>query len=219
MQKHPRFALALAASLLVWGGRAAAQEAISAPPGVTTRAVEAEWLYSRDGGKTFTKKPPAGAPPSMKTGIVPLAFRGAFRIDDPAQTAGLWVRIAEPGETPRAAICDGDLTAAAGGYWKDLGFCPTLLNARLTLNGQHVTLAHGPMLYFWLPVEGELRKGRNTIELAGDCYTYWELRRRHGDHGPAARCSPAARCHLQRALAGRFWRWLLHARLPNALAR
>jgi len=157
----------------VCGNRLHAREAALAPPEVKTRPLDAEWTYSQDGGKSFTKEPPAGAAANMKTGTVPLVFRGTFEIADPGQAAGLWVRIAEPGEKPMAAICDGDLTAASGGYWKDLGFCPTLLNARVTLNGKRVQLTRGPMLYFWLPLEGELLKGKNTIELAGDCYTYW----------------------------------------------
>lgn len=173
-QKWPLAAEALLVAALFTAGLTAADESAAlVPPGVKTKPVQADWLYSRDGGKTFAKDPPAGAPAAMKTGMIPLVFRGTFEIEDPARAAGLWIRIAEPGATPRAAICNGDLTAAAGGYWKDLGFCPTLLNARVALNGKQLTLTHGPMLYFWLPVEGELVKGKNTIELAGDCYTYW----------------------------------------------
>lgn len=171
--KHRSIAVVMTVMLCVLGTRATAQEDAKAPPDVTTRPLKADWLYSRDGGATFTKEPPAGAPPKAKEGIVPLAFRGTFQVDDPSKLAGLWIRIAEPGETPRASICDGDLKAASGGYWKDLGFCPTLLNARVTLNGKRVAFTRGPMLYFWLPIVGELKKGKNTIELAGDCYTYW----------------------------------------------
>ncbi len=171
--KQRYFVASVTALLFIGGMRATAQDDAKAPPGVNTKPLKAEWVYSRDGGMTFTKVPPQGAPPKAREGIVPLAFRGTFQVDDPAKLPGLWIRIAEPGDIPRAAICDGDLTAASGGYWKDLGFCPTLLNARLTLNGKRVPLTKGPMLYFWLPILGELKKGENTIELAGDCYTYW----------------------------------------------
>lgn len=143
------------------------------PPGVKTKSIGAEWLYALDGGKTFSKDAPPGPPQKNRDGIAPMLFRGTFEIDDPSQVAGMWIRIVEPGEKPRAAICDGDLTAASGGYWKDLGFCPTLLNARLTLNGKEIRQTNGPMLYFWLPVQGEVSKGKNVVELSGDCYTYW----------------------------------------------
>lgn len=173
MRGHYPFVFACVVILLGGGAFLNAHEAAIAPLGVKTRAVEADWLYSRDGGKTFTKVPPAGAPAKMREGTIPLVFRGTFEIADPARVAGLWIRIAEPGDMPRASICDGDLTAASGGYWKDLGFCPTLLNTRITLNGKSVQLTQGPMLYFWLPLEGSLARGKNMIELAGDCYTYW----------------------------------------------
>lgn len=183
--KHAAFSMVLIATLLS-GVTVVAQEDSKAPPSVTTKPMKAAWLYSRDGGLSFGTDPPAGAPPKMREGIVPLVFRGVFQVDNPSRVAGLWVRIAEPGDAPKAAICDGDLKAAAGGYWKDLGFCPTLLNARVTLNGKPVPLTKGPMLYFWLPVVGELQKGENRIELAGDCYTYW---------GAAA--APAITAHLR----------------------
>ncbi len=166
------FALVLA-TLTLACVRVAANDDAVAPVGVTTKPLKAQWAYSRDGGKTFGTTPPHGAPPNAREGIVPLTFRGTFVVDDPKAAAGLWVRIAEPGDAPKAAICTGDLTAASGGYWKDLGFCPTLLNARVALNGKPVKLTNGPMLYFWLPIEGELKKGENTVELSGDCYTYW----------------------------------------------
>ncbi len=167
------FALVLATVLFTAGTRLAAQEDSKASLGVATRLMKAEWLYSRNGGASFTKEPPQGAPPNGREGIVPLAFRGVFQVEDVAKIPGLWIRIAEPGDAPRASICDGDLKAASGGYWKDLGFCPTLLNARVSLNGKRITLTNGPMLYIWLPIAGELKRGENTIELAGDCYTYW----------------------------------------------
>ena len=152
--------------------------ALAAPPDLPFEDIQAAplaatWQFSSDGGKTFSGDPPPGASPAQEKGTFPLAIRGTFEVDDPSQIAALWVRIAEEGESPRASICNGDLVAASGSYWKDLGFCPTLLNARITLNGKPVKLTRGPMLYFWLPLEGEIHQGANTIELAGDCYTYW----------------------------------------------
>lgn len=144
-----------------------------APTHVAAKPLEANWVYSRAGGE-FTPTPPAGAPPKKREGIVPLVFRGTFTIVDPKKVGGLWVRIAEPGDAPRASICTGDLSAASGGYYKDLGYCPTLLDATLKLNGRPLAIAHGPLLTPWLPVEGELVAGENMIELAGNCYTYWE---------------------------------------------
>ncbi|MCE9545529.1 MAG: hypothetical protein K8T25_08435 [Planctomycetia bacterium] len=141
-------------------------------PGVITKPLEATWQYSSDGGKTFSPQPPSCAP-ANKT--FPCVIRGTFDVADPAAVAGLFVRIAEQGPEPlRAAICNGDLVAASGGYWKDLGHCPTLLNAEIKLNEKPVSLTNGPMLYRWLCVESPLNKGANTIELKGDCYTYWQ---------------------------------------------
>jgi len=144
-------------------------------PGLKTKPVEAKWEYSTDGGKTWGATPPAGAPAKEQQGIAPMAFRGTFDVADPQAVAGLWVRIEaqQPGDRPKAAICTGDLVAASGGYWKDLGFCPTLLNAKASLNGQPVPTTFGPMLYFWLPLQGKLNQGQNTVELSGECYTYW----------------------------------------------
>ena len=167
---------------------APAPDAAVAPTHVGAAPLDASWSYSRDGG-AFTATPPAGAAPNNREGIVPLVFRGTFQVTDPAAVAGLWIRIAEPGEAPKASICNGGLKEASGGYWKDLGACPTLLDARVTLNGKPVGLPHGPVLTTWLPVEGGLVAGENTIELAGNCYTYW--------------MSPAAEAiHARLAVAG-----------------
>lgn len=164
--------------LLLAAGAAAgplqAQEIAVAPSGVTTRPLAAEWTYSTDGGQTFTTTPPKGAFPQEREGLVPLAFRGTFEIGSPAQVAGLWVRIAEPGDTPKATICDGNLIAASGGNWKDLTACPTLLDAKVTLNGQPVQFARGYTLAGWYPVVEPLQAGRNTIEVSGNCYTHWQ---------------------------------------------
>lgn len=143
------------------------------PGDVTARPLAAQWTYSRAGGD-FGPTPPAGAPAANRDGVVPLVFRGTFTIADPAQVAGLWIRIAEPGDAPRASICNGGLREASGGYWKDLGYCPTLLDATAKLNGRPVAMPHGPVLWNWMPVEAELVAGENTIELAGNCYTYWQ---------------------------------------------
>jgi hypothetical protein len=140
--------------------------------GIKATARSAEWEYSTDGGKTFAKTPPAGAPPKHE---FPLVLRGTFETSDPATVAGLWVRLADEKEPTVATICTGgDLNAASGGYWKDVGFCPILLHASVLLNGKPVRLPQGPVLYFWLPVEGELKPGANMIELHGRCHTYWQ---------------------------------------------
>lgn len=168
---------------------AAAPDAEVVPPHVDAAPLEARWTYSRDGGG-FTDAPPAGAAPANREGIVPLAFRGTFTITDPAAVAGLWIRIAEPGDAPKAAICDGGLTAASGGYWKDLGYCPTLLDARVTLNGKPIARPRGPVLTTWLPVEGELVAGENTIEMTGNCYTYWQSPAAEAIHARLAVAAP-----------------------------
>lgn len=143
-------------------------------PGMKTRPIEVKWEYSTDGGKTFAGNPPAGAPPNMRNGMAPRAFRGTFEVEDPKAVAGLWVRIAaQQTAQSKPSICTGDLTAASGGYWKDLGHCPTLLNARVLLNGRPVPTQRDT-LYFWLPLDAPLTRGKNSIELSGDCYTYWE---------------------------------------------
>lgn len=170
-----RFAISVA--LLAAGvasGPLRAQDPALLPAGLTTRPLAAEWSYSTDGGRTFTATPPKGAFPAEREGLVPLTFRGTFDVADPANVAGLWVRIAEPGEAPKAAICDGNLLAASGGNWKDLVACPTLLDARITLNGTPVEYAHGPMLAAWYPVVATPQSGRNTIEVSGNCYTHWQ---------------------------------------------
>ena len=176
--------LSLTRGLLVGMSVIAAVAGVGAPvfaedapfANIKVTLVAADWRHSSDGGKTFAKAPQAGPPPGKQppTPAHPYVWKGTFEIDDPAKVAGLWVRIAEEGDNPRASICTGgDLTAAAGGYWKDLGFCPSLLNASAFLNGKELKPANGAMLYLWMPVEGELLKGKNTIELRGDVYTYW----------------------------------------------
>jgi hypothetical protein len=162
----------LAAGFASWA--VDAQDAALTPPELTTRPLAAEWTYSTDGGQTFTTTPPKGAFPQEREGLVPLTFRGTFEIGNPAQVAGLWVRIAEPGDAPKATICDGNLIAASGGNWKDLTACPTLLDARVTLNGKPVQFARGHTLAAWYPVVEPLQPGRNTIEVSGNCYTHWQ---------------------------------------------
>jgi len=165
-------ALVVTSAALAADPAAAPSDAL-VPTHVAARPLDAKWTYSRAGGE-FTTTPPAGAPPKKREGIVPIVFRGTFTIPDPTKVAGLWVRIAEPGDAPRGSICTGDLMAASAGYYKDLGYCPTLLDATVKLNGKPVEIAHGPLLTPWLPVEAALSAGENTIELAGNCYTYWE---------------------------------------------
>lgn len=141
--------------------------------------LQASWQYSRDGGKTFSDAPlpgpPLGRDPRRYKDLYPYVWKGTFTVDDPAAVGGIFLRLVEKpaGETgPRAAICNGDLWAASGGWWKDLGYCPTLLDAKLRVNGKEVQIAHGPVLQFWVPLSG-LQAGRNTVELSGSVYTYW----------------------------------------------
>jgi hypothetical protein len=136
----------------------------------------ATWQYSRDGGKTFVNKPLPAPPGGSRTSNFPYAWKATFEVPDPAKIAGLWVRLVEKHshpDTPRASICNGGIEAASGGYWKDLGFCPCLLDAVIVLNGKEQKIANGPVLYFWVPLEGELRQGTNTLEMHGNVYTYW----------------------------------------------
>jgi hypothetical protein len=136
------------------------------------------WQYSNDGGQTFIDTPHPGPPGGSRSSKNFYVWKGTFEVADPGKIAGLWVRLVEkskrPG-APRATICNGDLTAAAGGYWRDLGFCPTLLDAVVLLNGKELKIANGPVLYFWLPLESELQQGKNTVELRGNVYSYWAV--------------------------------------------
>jgi hypothetical protein len=134
------------------------------------------WQYSKNGGQTFADTPYPGPPQGDRYTKFLYAWKGSFEVADPAKIAGLWVRLFEKNkyfDAPRATICNGDLTAAAGGYWKDLGFTPALLDAVVLLNGKELKIANGPVLYYWLPLEAELQQGKNTIELRGNVYTYW----------------------------------------------
>lgn len=180
---------ALTSRILFSGLILAALAAISTPlaaeepngpfENIKAAPVAVTWQYSNDGGKTYSDKPhpapPAGREPRPGNPTYPFAWKGTFEIADPAKVAELWVRIFEEhseGNAPRATICNGDLIAASGGYWKDLGFCPTLLDAVIMLNGKEVPIAQGPILQFWVPLTGEIVKGKNTIELRGHVYTF-----------------------------------------------
>jgi len=145
-------------------------------PNIKTAPLTVAWRYSNDGGKTFGNKPLPAPPPGSRSSYFPYAWKGTFEVPDPAKIAGLWVRLVDDSkhyDAPRASICNGDLTAAAGGYWRDLGFCPTLLDAAVLLNGRGMKLGNGPVLRFWVSLEGQLRQGQNTVELRGNIYTYW----------------------------------------------
>ena len=161
-----------------------AEEAAGPFANIRTKPVPVTWRYSRDGGATFQTNPhaapPPGTDPNHQGKVYPYAWEGAFTLDDLARVAGLWVRLAETDADPRASICNGDLVAASGGYWKDLGYCPTLLDAVVTLNGKEVPIAHGPILQFWVPLTGKLREGQNTVSLRGHVYSFWG-----GGGGPA----------------------------------
>jgi hypothetical protein len=143
---------------------------------IKTESLTVAWQYSNDGGKTFGNKPLAAPMYGDRQSYHPYAWKGTFDVPDPAKIAGLWVRLVDDSKhyaAPRASMCNGDLVAASGGYWKDLGFCPCLLDAVVVFNGQEIKLGNGPVLHFWVPLEGQLRQGQNTIELRGNVYSYW----------------------------------------------
>ena len=148
-------------------------------PNIKAAPLAAVWQYSNDGGKTFVDKPLPAPPPGGRGSNHPYAWKATFDVPDPSQIAGLWVRLVEEHPfplTPRASICNGDLDEAAGGYWKDLGYHPCLLGASIVLNGKEAKFANGPVLYFWVPLEGELRRGQNALEMRGNVYSYWGAR-------------------------------------------
>ncbi|MCE5327497.1 MAG: hypothetical protein LLG01_13905 [Planctomycetaceae bacterium] len=146
---------------------------------IKTAPVTVTWQYSNDGGKTFSDKPlqgpPAGLDPrGQNVPVYPYAWKGTFEVADPAKVAGLYVRLFDGEADSRATICNGDLWSASGGWWKDLGFCPTLLDASVKFNGKDMPIAQGPILQFWVPLVGEIKKGANTVELRGNVYTFWQ---------------------------------------------
>lgn len=170
----------LSVAMVAWHPPALAEEPRGPWESIKTAPLEVVWQYSNDGGQSFQGKPlpgpPSGGPQGDNVPVTPFVWKGTFQVDDPAKVAGLWVRIAEdnPGENgPRASICNGNLVAASGGYWRDLGFTPTLLDAVITFNGQDMPFASGPLLQFWVPLVGEIKQGVNTIELRGNVYNYW----------------------------------------------
>lgn len=47
------------------------------------------------------------------------------------------------------------------------------VDAVVILNGKAIPIANAPILQFWVPLRGELQKGKNTVELRGHVYTFW----------------------------------------------
>lgn len=135
MKQHMRmFLMAGWMAVLAISAAARAEEETGPFENIKVSPVAVKWQYSNDGGTTFADRPhpapPPGTSPIPDSKVYPYAWKGTFEIADPAKVAGLWVRIFEEhsgGRAPRASICNGDLVAASGGYWKDLGYCPTLL--------------------------------------------------------------------------------------------
>jgi hypothetical protein len=164
---HPAHSIAVALAVIASVASAAGRPHESA----IVEPLASTWEYSHDGGKTFVQTPPTGAPPKKTVHCV---LRGTFAVAKPDEVAGLWVALTSDAAHPTPSICPGgDINVASGGYYKDLGKLPCLLNARITLNGRPVRLPHGGLVYVWLPLEGGLQKGRNTVTLRGDAYTYW----------------------------------------------
>lgn len=153
-------------------------------PNIKVAPVAVTWQYGTD-GTTFSPTPLAGPPAGIKytkpQPRYPYAWRGEFEIADPAKVGGLWVRLHDEradGTPSRASICNGDQRAASCGDWENLGYCPTLLDAVVTFNGVPVNIAHGPLLQFWVPLTGEIKQGKNVVEMSGHIYTF-------GKDGPA----------------------------------
>ena len=171
----------LAGTMVMAAGPRPQEEQATGPfANIKVTPVAATWQYSNDGGKTFANQPhpgpPAMAKPHHKEVSYPFVWKGEFQIADPANTGGLWVRIFDErpdGKPSAAAICNGDIDVAGCGYWKNLGYCPTVLDATVTFNGKEVQIAHGALLQFWVPLTDGLLQGRNTVEIRGNVYTYW----------------------------------------------
>ncbi|MCE5276855.1 MAG: hypothetical protein ABFD92_12960 [Planctomycetaceae bacterium] len=169
----------IVAAAVAFAATARAEEPNGPFENIKFTSLSVKWQYSKDGGKTFSDKPCPPPPPgsekskdNVDTSMYQYVWKGTLEIADPAKVAGAFVRICEDSDDPRASICNGDIVAASGGYWKDLGFCPTLLDAVIKVNGKEIELAHGPLLQFWVPLSG-LKQGANTIEISGHVYTYW----------------------------------------------
>lgn len=167
-----------AGAALAAGPRPPELQKVSPYTNITVTPLKATWQYSNDGGKTFADKPFAGPPrqskPHHKEVSYFYAWKGEFEIADPAAVGGVWVRVFdEPagGALSSASICNGNIDVAGCGYWKNLGYCPAVLEATLKLNGKDVQIAHGPLLQFWVPLV-DLQKGKNTVEIRGNVYTY-----------------------------------------------
>lgn len=149
-------------------------------PKIKCTPVPVTWKYGTDGatlGDTPLAGPPQGIKYTKNPPKYPYVWKGEFEIADPAKVGGLWVRLYDerPDGTPsRAAICNGDQRAASCGDWENLGYCPTLLDAEVKFNGEPVKIAHGPLLQFWVPLTGDVKRGKNTVELSGHVYTFFK---------------------------------------------
>lgn len=169
----------VAAAAALGGITALAEQASGPYENIKAAPVAVTWQYSNDDGKTFADKafpgPPPGHDPRHTKDSYLYVWKGTFDVPDPAKIAGLWIRMIDTNADSRATICNGDIWAASGGFWKDLGFCPTLLNASIKFNEKEVPFPHGgPLLQFWAPLTGEVQKGKNTVELRGNVYTFWQ---------------------------------------------
>ena len=125
------------------------------------KVLAAKWEYSIDGGKTF------GLEALKITGTPTVTVRDdvarvKFNIDDPAQVGLLKVAMA----SGRGAFA---LTAGASVDRYNVGACPTMINTKITLNGQPTDAGHLPnTLYSYLGIDSMLlKKGENTLELHG----------------------------------------------------
>ena len=124
----------------------------------------AKWEYSTDGGKTFGPE----APKIAGTHTVPHrtdAARVTFTVEDPAKIGLLKVVM-------KSGFGGFAITNAASVDRYNVGTCPTLLNAKIVLNGKETTAGHLPYtLYAYLSFDPTLlNKGANTLQLSGNLW-------------------------------------------------
>ncbi|MCE5326369.1 MAG: hypothetical protein LLG01_08115 [Planctomycetaceae bacterium] len=121
----------------------------------------AKWEYSRDGGKTFSPEAPAVTVTSGPDAKNALVARATFSIDDMAKIGA--VKIVTASGTGAFALTDADSVQR-----RYVGAYPTLVNARLAVNGKETDAGHFPSrLYNYLTIDPDLlHKGANTLTVA-----------------------------------------------------
>jgi hypothetical protein len=124
----------------------------------------AEWQYSTDGGKTFSAESPKIGGTHTVTKRADAA-RATFTIEDPTKIGLLKVAM-------KSGIGGFAITNAASVDRYNVGTCPTLLNTKITLNGQETKAGHLPFtLYDSLAIDPNLlKRGANTLKLDGNLW-------------------------------------------------